>query len=160
MLLIFRPLSKFGTLPNLLNGAIGFWPPGLTKSLFGCVCKASIFIDILFMIHSLMSLRKACYFSLWFDPVSLQASGSCFTAVLGVTCWFLGGWSWIRVVFAILRRVSARWTQCLKESLKHRLLKERKQFFLVVPNPLVVGGTIYSNGFFCSDNFGQSIYSS
>ena len=30
----------------------------------------------------------------------------------------------------------------------------------VVPTPLVGGGTIYSNGFFCSVNFGRSIYSS
>ena len=31
---------------------------------------------------------------------------------------------------------------------------------LVVPTPLVGGGTICSNGFFCSDNFGRSKYSS
>ena len=30
----------------------------------------------------------------------------------------------------------------------------------IVPTPLEGGGTIYSNGFFCSDNFGRSIYSS
>ena len=33
---------------------------------------------------------------------------------------------------------------------------------VIVPTPLEGGGggTIYSNGFFCSDNFGRSIYSS
>ena len=31
---------------------------------------------------------------------------------------------------------------------------------LIFPTPLVGGGTIYSIGFFCSDNFGRSIYSS
>ena len=31
---------------------------------------------------------------------------------------------------------------------------------LIVPTSLVGGGTIYSNGFFCSVNFGRSIYSS
>ena len=33
-------------------------------------------------------------------------------------------------------------------------------FTFFVPNPLVGEGTIYSNGFFCSINFGRSIYSS
>ena len=31
---------------------------------------------------------------------------------------------------------------------------------LIVPSTLEGGGTIYSNGFFCSDNFRRSIYSS
>ena len=31
---------------------------------------------------------------------------------------------------------------------------------IIVPTPLVGGGTIYSNGFFYSVNFGRSIYSS
>ena len=31
---------------------------------------------------------------------------------------------------------------------------------IIVPTPLVGGGIIYLNGFFCSDNFGRSIYSS
>ena len=30
---------------------------------------------------------------------------------------------------------------------------------IIVPTPLEGGGTIYSNGFFCSDNFGRSTYS-
>ena len=33
-------------------------------------------------------------------------------------------------------------------------------YLLIVPTPLVGGGTIYSNKIFCSDNFGRSIYSS
>ena len=32
--------------------------------------------------------------------------------------------------------------------------------WIFVPIPLEGGGTIYSNGFFCSDNFDRSIYSS
>ena len=31
---------------------------------------------------------------------------------------------------------------------------------IIFPTPHEGGGTIYSNGFFCSDNFGRSIYSS
>ena len=31
---------------------------------------------------------------------------------------------------------------------------------IIVPTPLLGEGTIYSNGFFCSVNFGRSIYSS
>ena len=38
--------------------------------------------------------------------------------------------------------------------------RRRKLVAIIFPTPLVGGGTIYSNGFFCSVNFGRSIYSS
>ena len=45
--------------------------------------------------------------------------------------------------------------------IKKKVLSQRRILFLteiVVPTPLVGGGTIYSNGFFCSDNSDRYIH--
>ena len=43
---------------------------------------------------------------------------------------------------------------------KQLIAPKADNFYLFVLTPLEGGGTIYSNGLFCSDNFGRSIYSS